>query len=123
MRRDFSFFRQQRCPVYIVIVSARRGKIGRALGAQAEVPGDRVGNALAGMAVSVGIHGVRHAMVGSRIVEQRAGLAEHVVMRNARQADRSGSDSLGALRLAAEHQHRFAEGRRFLSAFKYIDFG
>ena len=63
-------------------MSASRVEIRRALGAQAEVPGDRVGNALAGMAVAIGIHGVRHAMVGSRIVEQRAGLAEHVVMRN-----------------------------------------
>ena len=65
------------------------------------------------MAVPIGVHGMRHAMVGSRIVEQRAGLAEHVVMRNARQADRSGSDGLGALRLAAEHQHRLAERGRF----------
>lgn len=53
-------------------------------------------------------------MVGSRIVEQRAGLAEHIVVRNARQPDRSGSDGLGPLRLAAEHQNRLAERGRFL---------
>ena len=35
-------------------------------------------------------------------------------MRNARQADRSGSDGLGPLRLAAEHQNRLAERGRFL---------
>ena len=78
------------------------------------MPRDGVGDACAGVAVAVGIDGLRHAAVGVRLLEQLARVADDRVVFDAREPHRAGCDGLRALRLAAQHQDGFAEGGRLL---------
>lgn len=69
----------------------------------------RIGDALAGLAVAVGVMGEGHCLVVVGIVEQLAGVFADQVHIGADQFDGAGGHGFGAFGGVAHHQHRFAE--------------
>src|SRR5581483_11214421 len=74
---------------------------------------DTARNPLAGPAVAIWVVCARHRFVSCAIVQQPLAFFHDLAPVRSHQPCGSGCDSFGAFRLAAQHQNRLAEGRRF----------
>ena len=75
----------------------------------AKVPQDRLDDALAGMAVAVGVDSLCHFGVGGFAVQQLIRLSQNGLLLHADELRRARGDGLGPLGLAAHDKHRLAE--------------
>lgn len=66
------------------------------------------------MAIAVGIHGLRHLLIGSGIIKECANFVDNLIVVGAYKMNSAALDGIGSLGGVAHHENGLAEARSLL---------